>query len=58
MKTLNQAINRLATEYYHETMQSMMPRINIDGASMVSYVYDIPLETVCDLIKIKAKKIK
>ena len=58
MKTYDEAIYRVATEYNHEIMQELMPRINVDAAITIAFIFEIDKNTVFSDIKDMSLKIR
>lgn len=56
MKTYEEAIYNVAEEYFHESMNTMMPRLNVNKARMIAFIFDVRIDDVCNEIVATARE--
>ena len=56
MKTYEEAVYRVALEYFGEVMNELMPRVNIDKCQMIAFIFDMDVEKVAEEVKATARE--
>lgn len=56
MKTYEEAVYSVAEEYFHDVMNELMPRVNIDKCQMIAFIFGMDVEVVVEEVKTTARE--